>query len=90
MAANDSVFLAALVGKPVRIVAADEASLPPLPAMVLKEVSSLGVVVADSRATRFFPWHEIVEIHPAGDGVVAENPKADELVDVFLGVDFEP
>ncbi len=44
-----------------------------MPAMVLKEISSLGVVVEDSRTPRFFPWHEIVEIYPA-TGSLADEP----------------
>ena len=57
----------------MRIVAVDEHRLPPMPAMVLREISSLGIVLEDRRTTRFFPWHEIVELYPA-DGALAEGP----------------
>jgi hypothetical protein len=67
-----SEFLQRLVGKQVRIIAVDEYRLPPMPAMVLREISSLGIVVEDSRTPHFFPWHEIVEIYPAS-GSVAED-----------------
>ena len=89
MRTNDSEFLQALLGKPVRIVAVDEHCLPPMPSMLLKEVSSLGVVAADSRTSRFFPWHEIVEIHPVA---ASEEREAalEESEDVLLGVDSEP
>ncbi len=73
---NDSDFLRGLIGKPVRLVAVDERCLPPLPSLVLKEVSSLGVVVADQKTSRFFPWHEIVEIHPLESGSPASSPGA--------------
>jgi hypothetical protein len=78
---SDSEFLAELMGKRVRIVAADEPGLPPL---VLQEVSQLGVVAASETGAHFFPWAEIVEIRPA-DG----RPAEEELVDV-LAVDSEP
>ncbi len=64
---NESEFLRSLVGKPVRITAVDEQYLPPLKAMTLKEVTGLGIVLDDGRATRFFPWHEVVELHAAGE-----------------------
>lgn len=82
---DESAFLEGLLGKAVRIVAVDEHCLPPMSAMVLKEVSGLGIVAADQRASRFFPWHEIVEIHP-----VAEPEAEPETEDVLLGVDSEP
>ena len=84
MRMDESAFLEGLLGKPVRIVAVDEHCLPPLSAMILKEVSGLGIVAADQRVSRFFPWHEIVEIHP----VAAEAEMDAE--DVLLGVDSEP
>jgi hypothetical protein len=89
MRTNDSEFLLALLGKPVRIIAVDEHCLPPMPSMVLKEVSSLGVVVADSRTSRFFPWHEIVEIHPVG-ATDEQEAALEEGGDALLGVDSEP
>lgn len=87
---DESEFLQGLLGKPVRIVAVDEHCLPPMSAMLLKEVSGLGVVAADRRVSRFFPWHEIVEIHPVATEE-PEPPRADEETeDVLLGVDSEP
>jgi hypothetical protein len=62
---NHSEFLEGLRGRQVRIIAVDEHRLPPMPAMALKEISSLGIVVQDGRTAHFFPWHEIVEIYPA-------------------------
>jgi hypothetical protein len=78
---SDSEFLAELMGKRVRIIAVDEAGLPPL---VLQEVSQLGVVAADDAGAHFFPWAEIVEIRPANG-----QPAEPDLVDV-LAVDSEP
>jgi hypothetical protein len=59
-----SEFLRGLLGKEVRITVVDERCLPPMPTLILREISSLGVVAADNRTLRFFPWHQIVEIHP--------------------------
>ncbi len=89
MRTNDSEFLLALLGKPVRIIAVDEHCLPPMRSMILKEVSSLGVVVADNRTSRFFPWHEIVEMHPVA-GADEQEAALEESEDVLLGVDSEP
>lgn len=78
---SESEFLGTLIGKPVRIVAVDEQDLP---ALVLQEVSQLGVVAAGASGAHFFPWNEIVEISPA-----QSRPSDRELVDV-LAVDSEP
>jgi hypothetical protein len=86
---NESEFLRDLVGRHVRIVAADEQCLPPLPAMVLKEVSALGVVLADGSTSRFFPWHEVVEIYPVATAET-EDAALEELEDVLLGANAEP
>jgi len=64
---NESEFLRGLTGKAVRITAVDEQYLPPLKAMTLQEVTTLGIVLDDGHTQRFFPWHEIVELHPAGE-----------------------
>jgi len=82
----DSVFLSGLIGRPVRIVAVDEAELPP---MILEEVSSLGIVAAEPKAAHFLPWREVVEIAPADEPV---PPRAEEPADVVaaaLSVDSE-
>ncbi len=86
---NESEFLLGLMGRHVRIVAADEQCLPPLHSMVLKEVSMLGVVAADSDTSRFFPWHEVVEIYPVASAD-ADEAALEEPEDVLLGVDSEP
>ncbi len=61
----ESEFLDRLIGKAVRITVADEGCLPPMRVLVLREVSTLGIVASDSRTQHFFPWHEIVEVHQA-------------------------
>lgn len=86
----DSEFLLDLLGKPVRIVTVNESCLPPLPALVLAEVSDLGIVAADGATRRFFPWPEIVEIHPAEDASAEDSACDAELVDALLGLDSEP
>jgi hypothetical protein len=69
---NESEFLLGLTGRAVRIAVADEQCLPPLGPMVLKEVSSLGIVAADGSTSHFFPWHEVVEIHPVAAAAAEE------------------
>ncbi len=80
----DSVFLNGLIGHPVRILSVDEAELPP---MILEEVSSLGIVAAESRAAHFLPWREVIEIRPADDA--AAPPPDSGLVEAALAVDSE-
>ncbi len=82
---NEYESVQGLLGRPVRIVAVSEESLP---ALVLTEVSGMGVVAEDSSTLRFFPWHEIVEIGPA-EGAACDDEDG-ELVDALLGVDSEP
>jgi|YelNatPaOPRAMG01_1025707.scaffolds.fasta_scaffold234871_2 hypothetical protein len=65
--AEGSEFLRSLIGKRVRVIAVDETRLPPLPALTLREVSDFGIVAGDGRTDRFFPWHQIVEIHPVDE-----------------------
>ena len=81
----DSVFLNGLIGRPVRILAVDEAELPP---MILEEVSSLGIVAAEARSAHFLPWREVVEIRPAEEAAPASEI-CEDTVEAALGVDSE-
>ncbi len=75
----------------MRITAVDESCLPPLPSLVLEEISAVGVVAADARTQHFFPWHEIVEIRPGEDFAgLRETSEDGEVVEALLGVDSEP
>ncbi len=90
---TDSDFLSGLLGKQVRIVAVDERNLPPMPSLVLREISSLGVVAADDHTAHFFPWNEIVEITPVPGATSPEPADGDadrEEVLACLGIDSEP
>ena len=90
---TDSDFLSGLLGKRVRIVAVDERNLPPMPSLILREISSLGVVASDDRTAHFFPWNEIVEITPAPGAPGPESADGDaerEEVIACLGIDSEP
>lgn len=77
---NGSSFLNALIGKPIQIVAIDQTNLPPL---ILREVSTLGVVAEDSRRAHFYPWNEIVEIFPYAE-------EQEEELSAALAFDSEP
>lgn len=62
---KESDFLRGLVGKPVRLALVNEHSVPPMRALVLAEISALGIVASDSRGSHFFPWNQIVMVTPA-------------------------
>lgn len=69
---SDSSFLNGLIGKPVWIVCRDPVSSTSAP-LVLKEVSTLGLVAEDSHRSHFFAWAEVVEVAPAEAGAESEQ-----------------
>ncbi len=84
---NDSLFLRGLIGKPVHLLVVDEDDLP---SMILREISSLGVVAQDANTSRFFPWAEIIEITSAEERPAHPEAGDAESAEAAIAADSEP